>query len=131
MTKYHTHASIPPHMSFQSTQKHSFESHQEGNLPTWPTLTYANVSKHLPDMPVTALRHLDQARQGLQLTKPLTLINDDDLTLPPLSTATNQVIAQVILFQQNNKGHFDLMGAFPYTSSRGIVTFWFYMHNMI
>ena len=70
-------------------------------------------------MPAIALGHLDQARQGVQSTKDTGNITDDDNTPSPIPQSTNQVIAQVISFQQNKKGFFDQTGAFPYTSSRG------------
>ena len=70
-------------------------------------------------MPATALGHMDQHQQGLQSTKILVHLDSDDFNPPAITTPTNQVIAQVISFKTNNKGYFDLIGAFPYVSSRG------------
>ena len=108
------HASL-----FSPTKSTLLTAIRNGNLTTWPGLTYENVSKHLPNMPATALGHMDQHQQGLQSTKSLVHLDSDDFNPPAIATPTNQVVAQMISFKTNNKGYFDLTGAFPYESSRG------------
>ena len=108
------HASL-----FSPAKSTLLQAIQNGNLTTFPGLTYKNVTKHLPHMPATALGHMDQHQQGLQSTRTSQQISTDDFNPPAITSPTNQTIAQVISFQTNNKGFFDLTGPFPYVSSRG------------
>ena len=112
---------------FSPTKSTLLKAIQNGNLATWPALTHNNVHKYMDETTATALGHLDQCRQGLQSTK-TTHIADDDLTPKAIPSATNQVIAQIISFKQNNKGYFDLTGPFPTLLPEEIDMCSHYMH---
>ena len=91
---------------------------KNSNLSTRPGLTYANVVKYLPDMPVTALGRLDQSRQGLQSTKTSRIDNFETVSYTP-TKPMHQAIATLISFQQNDKGFFDLTGVNSICSGTG------------
>ena len=90
---------------------------RNGHFLTWPGLTVSNVVKLLDETPATALGHLDQERQGLQSSK--SYVPDNDYFPPQAPQQTNEALAAIISFRQHHKAYFDLIGEFPYPSSRG------------
>ena len=89
-----------------------------GNFIGWPNFTVQNVKKYLEETTHTAKGHLKQHRQNLQSTKEANMIHDDHFPVET-KTVTNECIAAIIDYAQTKKGFFDLIGQFPFPSSRG------------
>ena len=107
------HASL-----FSPTKSTLLKAIHNGNFIGWPGLTTNNVSKFLHETTATALGHMDQERQGLQSTK--SPHYQHDCFFPTKANKpTNEIIATIIDFKKAHTAYFDLMGAFPYISSRG------------
>jgi hypothetical protein len=95
---------------------------------TWPALTAANVSKHLPKSLATAQGHLDQTRRNTNSTRarqpPDNQPDDDDFTASPPTIngeTTDHVYAAVIIYDGvTGQIYTDQTGRFPVTSSRGM-----------
>ena len=113
MTYFHACCFSPNKTTFLQAVKN-------GNFVTWPQLTYKNVKKYLQETPATAKGHLNQERKNLQSTKKVQQTEDffpKPESSPP--TRTNNVLATIVNFQEENKAYSDLTGRLPEIFSRG------------
>jgi hypothetical protein len=90
----------------------------KGNFATWPMLTRANVTKHLPKSEATPMGHLDQKRKNIQSTKRI-----PTPTQPPIhqtSERTHQTYVDLLdINETTGKIFSDQTGQFPVQSSQG------------
>jgi hypothetical protein len=98
---------------------------QAGYLITWPGLTAAMVSKHLPKSLATAKGHMDQQRKNTRSTQ-IKLEHDShnvaDNQPPTEDLGTTTHVAFVSLIDtaaETGKMYTDITGRFPVQSNRG------------
>ena len=99
---------------------------KNNNFTTWPGLTEQLILRHLPTSIATLKGHMKQEFQGLQSTKqnnmPHTVIAaaiSEDSQACEKPSNTNEIICMVLETGEQNKGHMDLTGRFPYKSAQG------------
>ena len=96
-----------------------------GNLRNWLGLNNLKILKYLPPSIATALGHLDQDQNNLQLTKPdfkiispmkYELDIEEDKYFYPImdSVKTHKVSKKIIPFNTESKCFNELIGAFPH-----------------
>ena len=81
---------------------------KNGNLHTFPSLTYANVKKYLPPSPATSKGHMKQIEQNIRSTKSNKTVKNETTNI--VYTKTYEITKLICS---------DQTGRFPIASSRG------------